>query len=227
MKNLENNPNSVLKALEPFFEKKSDLFQLLTEDNLLLGFVGIGNLSDCYFKIVKYHSSQGKFFAQVAQKPADQNSVLERILNIQLDSVDKHMKVWTALLEERSRLYNVFSLNRRVIEIEDQFFNQSQYKEETFDFEYFSIDEAVEISNVCIQLLEFVENNQQIKNKSEIVKEINSLEENSAQESKRKLARRFAKIKALIVTNGPKLLKTVSDISVNVAGNVIAKMITG
>jgi hypothetical protein len=112
-------------------------------------------------------------------------------------------------------------------QLEEEFFNESPYCKSEFENDYFSISEAKQLSEVCTNLIQYIETTDAIKNKEEIIKEINFLEENSTQESKRKLARRFAKIKALVVKNGPKILKTLSEIGVNVAGNVIAKMITG
>lgn len=227
MKDISNVPITVLKAFEPFLKTKSELFHLKKDDNVFLNFVGLNNLSDCYFKVLEYQMEAGKFMVTIAQKPQNEHVVGERIYKASIDAINPQLERWKGYLSERKRLEKLFSSNERIVEIEEEFFKSSHFYDTEFDNEYFSISEATQLSNVCTSLIEYVESTDTIKNKEEIIEEINFLEISSTQESKRKLAQRFAKIKALMVKNGPKVLKAISDIGVNVAGNVIAKMITG
>ncbi len=227
MKDLDNIPNSVLKAFQPFVNIATELYFFEPNEDVYLNFIGNGNVSDCFLQVTKYRNDRGKFILTIRQKPHDVNINDEHIFEVGIESLNTILNRWNSLIEERNELTGFFNNSSRLKQLEEEFFNESPYCKSDFEHDYFSISEAKQLSEVCTSLIQYIETTDTIKNKEEIIKEINFLEENSTQESKRKLARRFAKIKALVVKNGPKALKILSEIGVNVAGNVIAKMITG
>lgn len=227
MKDLDKIPNSVLKGFQPFLNKETNLYLLEPNEEVYLNFVGKGNVLDCFLQVTNYRNERGKFVLTIRQKPHNVNINNEHSFEVGLESLSTILTRWNSLIQERNELKEFFNNSARLKQLEEEFFSESPYSKSDFDNEYFSIAEAKQLSDVCINLIDYVETAEEIKNKEEIIKEINFLEVNSAQESKRKLAQRFAKIKALMVKNGPKVLKAISEIGVNVAGNVIAKMITG
>lgn len=227
MKDISKVPNSVLKALEPFLKTKSELFHLKKDDVVFLNFVGLNDLSDCYFRVTEYHLEAGKFLVSITQKPQNEHQINERIYRTPIDSINAHLEKWKGFLSERKRLYEIFNSSERFKEIEEEFFNSSPYNDSEFENDYFSIHEANQLSEVCVKLIEYIEKESSIVNKEELLEEVKLLEINAIQESKRKLSQRFSKIKALLIKNGPKTLKILLDIGVNVTGNVISKMIAG
>ncbi|MEQ8904139.1 hypothetical protein [Ekhidna sp.] len=197
-------PLSILKAIEPIANKKSDLFRIKDKDGFLFCFEDNHEDPKHHFEIKSHKKNGNTLLLQVNIKPKGENDPSEWSADLQVTQIADYFKKWISNLDGY----------RSMTFFDDPLLNQYQ-KEFYSDFEIIDpdadensydlntqmwLDKYLEQS---LQLLESYPSNSEI----ELIKsDLKNIKENQTKLTKRKVVEALSKVYAKARKYGLKLL---------------------
>ena len=223
-KNIRSIPISVLEVIKTFKEKDGSLFEQIPYESGYIQFQGTGKNESLYLKIDSHELKGGEISVLVTVKPSSVNIPSESKRWVNVKNFDTAFSNWCELLKKYNELSDVFEDQDRLNNIADQFFSEFEFTNDEED-KFFTVPELVKIDTTIEQLENWIEDNQQQFLPvlyDQIKREISDTKEGLTENSKGWIAKKIAKIQALIMKQGPRLLK---ETAVEVLKATVAEVI--
>ena len=201
-------PLAVLKAIEPFVDKRGTNYESIERASFLMKFTDLDDESNFYFNIEEFKIDRTPQLL-VDWKPANRNTIANHRQWIGIEILENRFSNWVKLLEEYEKVKTVF--DDPILEAyAEEYFTEFEIIDEGADVEPFSTKHVLILDKHLTHIQKRIEKHQTNKNKiaiQEIKADAAELQKNLTKKSKKWVIKKLTRIWAKITKEGPRLMK--------------------
>lgn len=201
-------PLEVLQILEPFIQKKREIFDVVEPQSSLLRFVDKDPNSDFYFHIIEF-KNENELLLLIDKKPANSKTTAnERHWSRAVD-LESFFTKWVELLNGYESVKSIF--DDPILEaFANEYYSDFEIIDEDAEIIPFStkqillLDEHLEYIETEIEKFQTENNKNEIQ---QIKKEVIELRENLTKKSKKWVVKNLSQVWGKLAKQGPKFIK--------------------